>query len=82
MEGAIAALREVRAPGDVALVVNELTQDSKMALIEGYVTLINETPLSHLSQNLIELMYEATKNSETVPSQKFLTSVLHLPEFD
>ncbi|NNE88354.1 MAG: substrate-binding domain-containing protein [Silicimonas sp.] len=82
MEGAIAALREVRAPGDVALVVNELTQDSKMALIDGYVTLINETPLSQLSQNLIAMMFEATKNSETVPSQKFLTSVLHLPEFD
>ena len=82
MEGAIAALREVRAPGEVALVVNELTQDSKMALIDGYVTLINETPLSELSEELVALMFEATKNSDTVPSQRFLNSKLHLPEFD
>lgn len=82
MEGAIAALREVRAPGEVALVVNELTQDSKMALIDGYVTLINETPLPQLSRELVELMFEATKNSEMIPSQKFLTSNLHLAEFD
>lgn len=82
MEGAIAALREVRAPGDVALVVNEPTHDSKMALVDGYVTLINETPLSQLSKELIRLMFAATQNKETVTSQKFLNSILHLPEFE
>jgi LacI family transcriptional regulator len=82
MEGAIAALREARAPGDVALVVNEPTHDSQMALIDGYVTLINETPLTQLSTNLIQLMFEAMTNKETVSSQKFIRSILHLPEFN
>ena len=82
MEGAIAALREARAPGEVALVVNEPTRDSQMALVDGYVTLINETPLSQLSHALIQLMCEATTNKETVASQTFIRSILHLPEFD
>ena len=82
MEGAIAALREARSPGEVALVVNEPTHDSLMALIDGYVTLINETPLTQLSDHLIQLMFEATTKKETVASQKFIRSILHLPEFN
>ena len=82
MEGAIAALREGRSPGEVALVVNEPTHDSRMALVDGYVTLINETPLSQLSRELLQLMFDAVTNKETVSGQKFIRSVLHLPEFD
>ncbi|CAN0602001.1 unnamed protein product, partial [Ectocarpus sp. 12 AP-2014] len=82
MEGAIAALREVRGPGEVALVVNEPTHDSRMALVDGYVTLINETPLPQLSRELMQLMFNAVTNKNTVSGQKFIRSVLHLPEFD
>ena len=82
MEGAIAALRELRAPGEVALVVNELTQESQFAMVDGYVTLINETPLRELSRRLVELMVNSLDDSFAVPGQTFLRSVLHLPEFD
>ena len=37
MEGAIAALREARAPGEVTLVVNEITPESRSALADRYV---------------------------------------------
>lgn len=82
MEGAIAALREVRAPGEVALVVNELTRESHLALVDGYVTLIDATPLKALSRELVRLMVAATTSPETVPGQRFFAPVLHLPEFD
>lgn len=44
MEGAIAALREARQPGEVALVVNELTPESRSALIDRHVTMVIATP--------------------------------------
>ena len=82
MEGAITALREVRDPGEVALVVNEVTRESKFAMVDGYVSLINATPLEQLSRDLIALMVRATETPETVPGQHFLAMTLHLPEFE
>ena len=35
MEGAVAAMRETRPPGKVALIVNELTGVSRAALLDG-----------------------------------------------
>ena len=82
MEGAIAALREERAPGEVALVVNELTTESRAGLMEGYVSLVDSTPLAALSEKLIATMAEAAQtDGATVPSQTFLEPILHLPEF-
>lgn len=82
MEGAIAALRDVRRPGEVALVVNEVTRESMAALSEGYVTLIIETPLQRLCTDLVRLMVQAADAGELVPGQHFLPTTLHLPEFD
>ena len=59
MEGAIAALRAERNPGDVPLIVNELTPDSQMGLVDGYVTMVVATPLSSLVKSLLELMVTA-----------------------
>lgn len=81
MEGAIQALREVRQPGQVALVVNELTMDSRSALSDGYLTMVISTPLRQLCGDLTALMSGlATGNEPQVASQHFLDSVIYLPE--
>ena len=68
MEGAIAALREVRPPGKVALVVNELTNESRDALSDRYVSMVIATPLSDLCPDLISLMIEAARNGPSTTS--------------
>lgn len=81
MEGAIAAVREARAPGDVALVVNELTPESRAALIGRHVTMVIATPLQRLCDDLVRLASEAVGDGMTaVQSQHFLQPDLHLPE--
>ena len=81
MEGAIAALREMRNPGDVALVVNELTSESRAGLAEGLVTLVTATPLGDLTRDAIAVMARAATgdlNGDGI--QHFLPAVLHVPE--
>jgi LacI family transcriptional regulator len=81
MEGAIAALREQRMPGEVVLVVNELTADSRAGLAEGWVTLVDATPLPALSRDLIGLMARAAQSGVSgPPGQYFLPPVLHVAE--
>jgi LacI family transcriptional regulator len=81
MEGAIQAVREVRQPGQVALVVNELTPESRMALADGYVTMVISTPLRALCSELVRLMSGiAAGNQAQVPSQQFLDPQIHVPE--
>ncbi|QDC10250.1 LacI family transcriptional regulator [Oceanicola sp. D3] len=81
MEGTIEALREVRKPGEVALVVNELTPDSRAALADRYVTMALETPLEPLCRELVRLMSQAALSTQpAVPGQLFIDSVIHLPE--
>lgn len=81
MEGAIAALREVRQPGEVALIVNELTPESRAALISRHVTLVIGTPLPRLCADLVTLAAEAVQKGITpVQGQHFLQPDLYLPE--
>lgn len=83
MEGAISALREVRAPGDLVLVVNELTPDSRVALLDRYVAMAIATPLTTLCRDLIGLMVEAVTAKDAgslLPGQYFLEPQLYLPE--
>ncbi|KMW59144.1 Transcriptional regulator, LacI family [Candidatus Rhodobacter oscarellae] len=81
MEGAIQALRENRKPGDVALVVNELTPESRSALGEGYLTMVIATPLRQLFPDLVDLIKDhVLGENATVPSQKFLEPILYVPE--
>lgn len=56
MEGAIAALRDRRPPGKVALIVNELTADTRAALADGYAILAIATPLDELCRALVDRM--------------------------
>ncbi|PZQ95906.1 MAG: LacI family transcriptional regulator [Cereibacter sphaeroides] len=81
MEGAIAALEEVRAPGDVSFVVNELTPESRSALVARYVSMVIATPLTRLCDDLVTLSAEAVRNGITqVQGQHFLQPDLYLPE--
>ncbi|MCU0909371.1 MAG: LacI family DNA-binding transcriptional regulator [Rhodobacteraceae bacterium] len=87
MEGAIAALREVRAPGDVALVVNEITPESRAALVDRHVTMVIATPLERLCRDLVGHMVQAvqdganaTAGAAPLPGQHFLQPDLYLPE--
>jgi len=81
MEGAIAALREARPAGKVALVVNELTTDSRKALIDRYVTMVIATPLQELCRDLVAAMADAVLGKpNATASQHFMTPQLHVPE--
>lgn len=81
MEGAIAALREVRQPGQVALVVNEITPESRSGLNEGYVTLVISTPLSRLCRVMVDMMVTSVEQGVSdIGGQKFLQPDLFLPE--
>lgn len=81
MEGAIAALREVRQPGEVVLIVNELTPESRAALISRYVSMAIATPLPQLCAGLISLATAAVQDGITpVQGQHFLQPDLYLPE--
>lgn len=81
MEGAIKALRESRGPGRVGLVVNELTAESRAALVSGHVQMVMSTPLSELCRDLVAAMVDAFEDGvDGVAGQKFLDPKLYLPE--
>ena len=81
MEGAIAALREVRQPGDVALVVNELTPESRSALVDRHVVLVIGTPLQQVCRDVMHLMVGAINEGMLkVSGQHFLRPDLFLQE--
>jgi LacI family transcriptional regulator len=81
MEGAIAALRQTRAPGDVALVVNELTAESRAALASRWVTMVDATPISDLCRTVMALMANAGEGGAAIAgAQHFLPMQLHVTE--
>ena len=81
MEGAIAALREMRPPGKVALVVNELTNESRDALTDRYVSLVIATPLDQLCRDLVASMIESAWGGPSETSgQHYLIPQLFAPE--
>ena len=81
MEGAIQALREERPPGQVALVVNELTPETRAALSDRYLTMVLATPTEQFCRHLVGLMRDAVlKGDSVVPGQVFMDPVIHLPE--
>lgn len=81
MEGAIAALREVREPGEVKLIVHELTPASRSALADRYVTMVIGTPLEAVCRDVMDLMVRAGQADQGQwPGQTFLQPDLFLPE--
>lgn len=81
MEGAIAAMREARPAGDIAMVVSALTPDSRAGLAEGLLTLVTDTPLEKLCRELIVQMIRAVKEGPPQGGiQHFLPPDLHVAE--
>lgn len=81
MEGAIAAVRETRAPEQLALVVNELTAESRAGLLDGYVRMVISTPLRELCVDMVEIMNNAVvAGDDGSVSQHFLDPRIILPE--
>jgi LacI family transcriptional regulator len=73
MEGAISAIREEGLAGKFAVVVNELTPESKAALADDVVTMVIATPLPALCKELMPLMISAVERGEAgVPGQVLL----------
>ena len=81
MEGAIAALREARQPGEVALFVNELTDVTRQALQDRTVSMVIGTPVRQLCEELISSMVlTAERGMAETPGQRFLPFNLWTPE--
>jgi LacI family transcriptional regulator len=81
MEGAIAALRERFDHPRVVLVVNELTVESRAALIDGYASMVIVTPLPELCRDLVEMMISSVNRPDDgPPGQHFLEPRVLLPE--
>ncbi|MEL7114803.1 MAG: LacI family DNA-binding transcriptional regulator [Pseudomonadota bacterium] len=81
MEGAIQAIRERRGPGEIALVVNELTPESRTALAEGYVTMVIATPMRAICTELMAMMRSVVLGPEpATQGQLFLEPVIYVPE--
>jgi len=81
MEGAIEAIREVSQPDALSVVVNEVTNVSRAALQDRFVTMVEATPLRLLCRDLIGLMINSVQNGMSDrPGQHFLSPDLYTPE--
>ena len=81
MEGAIEAMRECREPDEVVLIVNEDTPETRKALHDRYVTMVNVTPLDKVCAELMELMVSSVVNGlSEIPAQLFLSQEYLFPE--
>lgn len=81
MEGAIEAIRELRAPQEVALAVNEDTAISRQALRDRYLTMVNVTPLPRFSHDLMLAMIDSIRNpGATTAMQSFINHEFLFPE--
>ena len=81
MEGAITALRESGRASDVVLVVNELTDETRLALQDRTVSIVISTPLPAICEELATLILHTVANgmAET-PGQRFLPFQIWTPE--
>lgn len=81
MEGAIAALRDAKAEGRVALVVSALTPESRRGLRGGQVTMVIDTPLEKLCRDLIARMAAVVPGTPVANlAPLFLPPDIHVPE--
>lgn len=80
MEGAIAALRDAKAGGRVALVVSALTPESRRGLRGGQVTMVIDTPLEKLCREVVTRMAGAVPGVVVDLPPQFLPPDLHVRE--
>jgi LacI family transcriptional regulator len=81
MEGAITALRESHDPGRIALIVNELTDESRLALQDRTVSIVIGTPLQAMCDELAGMMIAASEGGLSQnPGQRFFPHEIWTPE--
>lgn len=81
MEGVIAALREERMAGRLVAICSELTTTSRVALLDGVMTMTLCTPLPDLARELVSLMARSVlAGPGETPSQMFLPFVINVAE--
>jgi LacI family transcriptional regulator len=81
VEGVIDALRDSGAYRRIVVVCNELTPETRAALIDGVVDLVIATPVSLLADRAVERMIEAVREGErSLAQQSLLAFDLYLPE--
>jgi LacI family transcriptional regulator len=80
-EGGISALREVVPDRKPIMVCNEITADRRVALAEGLLTMVIDTPLRQLCAQLVELTADTLENGPASASgQTFVPFDVYLPE--
>lgn len=73
MEGVITALRDEKRAGTLAVVVNELTPDTRHALTDDIVTLVIGTPIQLLARRVVDAMLGAIgEETSRTPIQTLL----------
>ncbi|WP_347266598.1 LacI family DNA-binding transcriptional regulator [Paracoccus sp. (in: a-proteobacteria)] len=81
MEGAIAAIRELGLAGRVALIVHELTPESRQGLLQGVVSVALATPLQPLAGELLAAVAHVLEHGMAEnPGQRFLAPLVVTPE--
>ena len=79
MEGTVQAIRDEGSGRGIALVVNELTEISRLALSDGIAVLAIATPITELAARVMQMAAAAVKGGE-IAGQVFVPMALHLPE--
>ncbi|RJE84938.1 LacI family DNA-binding transcriptional regulator [Paracoccus onubensis] len=81
MEGAIEAVRELRKPGDMVLIVNELTPESRAGLQDQTLSVVLSTPVQQIADDLIGMIIAASdKGMAETPGQRFFPPQVWTPE--
>lgn len=81
MEGAIEALKEAGEGRDIVCFVNELTTESRQALLDRTISGVLQTPLRELCTDLIATMVNTVEHGMAdTPGQRFLPPQIWVPE--
>ncbi len=81
MEGAIAAVRETGHHGRTALIVHELTPESRQGLLDGTVSVVLATPLAGLAQEILAAAAHTLEHGMAAsPGQRFVNPLIVTPE--
>lgn len=78
-DGMIQALREKPADRKITAICNELTANTRSALIEGTIDLALATPVQALAQRLVQAMIAAC-DGKIVPEQVLLPADIYISE--
>lgn len=79
-EGLISALREEVGRQDLTVVCNELTSDTKTALVEGVLDLVLDTPTAALASRLVQMMTSACDSNKVLQEHVLLPASLYISE--